>query len=341
MRITIFTLCLFFSSFGHAGNKLQSDFDYLGPTMKTMEVPSGRTVVYLDEGKADWRPVVFVGGSGTSGRVFAMLEFLRETRQNLKLRFIGVERNGFGATAFDDSLGYEDYAEDVEAILAHLGVDEFSLFAISGGGPYAAVIASRNAERLISVHLASALTYEDPSALQCVAPAEALTFYTQDPVAWFGFPPESPVHRIPGFQDAAFDDAARTFNMGGQAGDPAALHHEFQLYCQNQSLPDLAAVSAPVYLYYGDADPLTPIDPHAGRWLIAFVNAEFKSRFYPGEGHDAQYRHLDQILVDIAGMGDKLVVCKKGDKNPKLVKESKAGKILEKGGILGICAWRD
>jgi len=47
-----------------------------------------------------------------------MLEFLRETRQNLKLRFIGVERNGFGTTACDESLGYADYAEDVEAVLA-------------------------------------------------------------------------------------------------------------------------------------------------------------------------------------------------------------------------------
>lgn len=341
MRFALFLLCVFVTSIGHAANKLQAEFNYLGPTMKTMEAVSGRTLVYLDEGEESWQPVVFVGGSGTSGRVFAMLEFLRETRQKLKLRFIGVERNGFGTTAFDDSLGYADYAEDVEAVLAHLGVDDFSLFAISGGGPYSAVIAARNAERLKSVHLASALTFEDPSALQCIVPAEALTLYTQDPVAWFGFPSESPVHRIPGFQDAAFDDSARTFNMGGQAGDPAALHHEFQLYCQNQSLPDLAAVDAPVYLYYGDADPLTPIDPHAGRWHTAFINAEVKSRFYPAEGHDAQYRHLDQILVDIAGMGNKVVVCDKGGKKTKLVKEAKSEKILAKGGTLGICAWQD
>jgi non-heme chloroperoxidase len=171
--------------------------------------------------------------------------------------------------------------------------------------------------------------------------AEALTFYTQDPVAWFGFPPQSPVHRIPGFQDAAYDDSARTFNMGGQAGDPAALHHEFQLYCQIQSLPDLSPVTAPVYLYYGDADPLTPIAPHARRWQAAFGNAEVKSRFYPGEGHDAQYRHLDQILVDIAGLDNKVVVCDKGGKKTRLVKESKAEKILAKGGTLGLCAWRD
>jgi hypothetical protein len=45
----------------------------------------------------------------------ALLEFLREARQNLRLRFISVERNGFGTAAFDDSLAYADYAGDVEA----------------------------------------------------------------------------------------------------------------------------------------------------------------------------------------------------------------------------------
>ena len=45
----------------------------------------------------------------------ALLEFLREARQNLRLRFISVERNGFGTAAFDDSLAYADYVGDVEA----------------------------------------------------------------------------------------------------------------------------------------------------------------------------------------------------------------------------------
>jgi hypothetical protein len=115
MRTALFMLCVLYTTVGHADNILQTEFDYLGPTM---EAASGRTVVYLDEGEEGWHRVVFVGGSGTSGRVFAMLEFLRETRQNLKLRFIGVERNGFGTTAFQESLAYADYAEDVEAVLA-------------------------------------------------------------------------------------------------------------------------------------------------------------------------------------------------------------------------------
>lgn len=341
MRTFALIFLLTAASCVNAQPKMQEQFDSLGPTIKTLKSPtSGRQIFYVDEGDPEWRPVVFIGGGGTSGRVFALMEFLRTTREGMKLRFIGVERNGFGNTGFDSSLDYADYADDVDDVLAHLDVSAFSLFAISGGGPYAATIASRHPRRLDSVHLASALTYFDSGALECLLPAEGLTFFTQNPMNWFGFPADSPVQGIPGFQDAAFDDAARTFNMAGQVGAPDALYHELQLYCVNQQLPDLSAVSAPVFLYYGDADTTTPPDVHLGRWVRAFSNATVKARRYPGEGHDVQYRHFDQILVDMSGWGDRVVVCERGGK-ARLVKENKVEKKLAKGGSLGICAWQD
>jgi pimeloyl-ACP methyl ester carboxylesterase len=309
--------------------------------MQVMVSPdTGHSISYLDEGRKDWRPVVFVGGGGTSGRVFALLEFLRTTRENLELRFIAVERNGFGATPFDDSLDFADYAGDVEAVLEQLEVENFSLFAISGGGPYAATIATRNQQRLISLHLASTLTWFEPESLECLAPSEALVFYTRQPMEWFGFPPESPIHGIPGFQDAAFDDAARTFNLGGQSGDPAALYHELQLYCANNALPDLGAITVPSFLYYGEADDTTPPATHLERWQDTLANSDVTTRLYPGEGHDAQYRHLDQILVDLAGMRDRVVICTKKGKT-RLAREKKLDKLLDKGATLGTCAWRE
>jgi non-heme chloroperoxidase len=340
MRVALLALLLLAVSPVYAGPKMQQEFDPIGPGLKSIQsLSSGRSIVYLDEGDENWPAVVFVGGGGTSGRVFALLEFLRTTRENLKLRFIAVERNGYGTTAFDDTLGYADYADDVDDVLTHLGVKSFSLFAISGGGPYSATIASRSARRLVSVHLASALTYFDPSQLECLVPADALTYYSHNPMQWFGFPADSPIHRIPGFQDAAFDDAARTFNMGGQVGAPDALHHELQLYCMNQGLPDLSTVSAPVFFYYGEADETTPPDIHLERWLKAYSNSSIKQRLYPGEGHDVQYRHFDQILTDMAGWGDHVVICDRKGKS-RLVKEKQVDGILSRGGSLGICAWR-
>ncbi|MDX1734346.1 MAG: alpha/beta hydrolase [Halioglobus sp.] len=318
---------------------LQEQFDHLGPQVKTLESPvSGRTISFVDEGAADWHPVLFLGGGGTSVRVMALTNHLRTTRENLRLRFISVQRNGFGETPFDDSLGYADYLQDVEDVLAHLGIGRYSLFAISGGGPYAAAIANAHHDRLRSLHLASALTWFAPDALECLVPPEALTVFTRDPRAWFGFATDSPVQGIPGFQDSAYDDAARTFNLGGQSGDPAALHHELRLYCDNPTLPDLTAVTAPAFLYYGDADTTTPPDTHLPRWREALPNAAITVRLDPGAGHDAQYRHLDQILVDLAGLQKRIVVCN-GKGRTLLVRAHRADRILDSGGFLGICAW--
>ena len=94
-------------------------------------------------------------------------------------------------------------------------------------------------------------------------------------------------------------------------------------------------VSAPVYLYFGGVDEFVPPDPHAQRWEAAFANASVTTRFYPGEGHDVQYRHFDQVLVDMAGMGDRIVVCD-AQGNSVLVAASAVGA----EDFLGTCAWR-
>ena len=53
----------------------------------------------------------------------------------------------------------------------------------------------------------------------------------QYPMQFFGFEEGSPLHKIEGFQDTAFDEAARAHNLRGQSADPAPLMHELSLYC--------------------------------------------------------------------------------------------------------------
>ena len=63
-----------------------------------------------------------------------------------------------------------------------------------------------------------------------------------------------------------------------------------------------------------------------------------RTRLYEGEGHDVQYRHLDQVLVDMAGMANELIVCRNG--RTKLIEEAKAERLVAEGkATLGLCAW--
>lgn len=73
-----------------------------------------------------------------------------------------------------------------------------------------------------------------------------------------------------------------------------------------------------------------------GRWQAALPNI-FKAKVYADEGHTVQYRHWDQILVDMAGYGDHTVVCRNG--RTRLVSNDLADEIVDGGATLGLCAW--
>jgi pimeloyl-ACP methyl ester carboxylesterase len=225
-------------------------------------VAHGRVVRYIDEGAADWRAVVFFGGLGTDVNAFYATEFARDVRERLRLRFVSVERNGFGMTPFDSALGYEDAVDDVLGVLDALAIRRFAVVAISGGAPYGAALAARVPHRVLSLHLAAAAA--GPLVAEC---GTASVLYAQPAVL---------------------------------AGDPA-LAHEWRLLC-DEPLADLAGLYAPAYLYWGTEDDVVPAATHVPEWrrLLPRVAA---LRAYPNEGHDVQYRHWEQILRDVAGLG--------------------------------------
>ena len=330
----------------HAGTSVpappaifQTRFDPLGAGVQSLAV-KGRTVHYADTGEVGWRPVLFIGGTGTSARAFLMTGYLETLRRQLHLRLITVERNGFGDTAYDATWGYDDYVGEVRAVLDHLGAARFGMVAISGGGPYAAHIASAMPDRLISVHMAAAFANVASGELDVCGHAipdiaKGLASTVQNPQAWWGYPPSSPTHQVPGFSDRAYDEGARTFFIRGQMGDPTPEAAEMKRYCA-RDLPVLSTVKAPLFTYYGDADKL--VVPANGAYWRAGFGGVVTARDYAGEGHDVQYRHWDQILIDLAGFGGRQLVCTKG--KAKLLSARQAERAVAGGGRMGLCMWR-
>ncbi|RJE85790.1 alpha/beta fold hydrolase [Paracoccus onubensis] len=316
--------------------RLQDEFDHIGAEVHSLS-KDGRVSFYIDEGNEQDRPVVFIGGQGTSLEAFQLTEFARTMREELGLRIISVERNGFGESEFDPSLGYTDYADEVLTVLDHLGIDKFAIMAISGGGAYAAHLAEAVPDRVISIHAGAAVSRTLPTRTEpdCSRSAEdwneSLAAYTHNPKDWWGVP-GSPVLVIPGWQTKAYADGTRSFYVGGQLGDPAALTHESMLVCGQDAVADTTKIQAPVYLYYGEADEAVPVE-EMRQWQSAFSNV-VKAVVYPGEGHTVQYRHWDQILADMAGYDDYTVTCREGAS--RLI----PNKDVDEGEFLGICAWQ-
>lgn len=308
----------------------QDGFDALGPEVREASLPTGRTVHYIADGEPGWRTLLFFGGAGTSVRAFRLLEFARTMRLQLRVRVVSVERNGLGQTLFDPEVGLDEHAADVWSLVDQLQIDEVSVVAISGGGPYAAHVAAVHPERIRSLHLACAMS----DRLDLTDADLSPDGIAADPSLWWRFPAESPVRRIPGFADSVIEEATRGVFARGRDTPPDGLTQAFALY-REATLPDLSSVDAPGFLYWGSADEVVPLH-HLHQWRAALPNV-LRTRIYDGEGHDVQYRHWDQILADVAFLGDRTVVCTNGQ--TLMVTADRADELVAAGATPGLCAW--
>lgn len=310
----------------------QDGFDPLGPQVHRTQLITGRQVHYIDDGDPSWPALLFFGGAGTTVRAFRLLEFARTLRRQLRIRVVSVERNGLGQTPFDPSVGLAEHAGDVWALLDHLGVEEVAVVAISGGGPYAAHVMATRPTRIRSVHLACAFSEALPGA----TPNLSLEAIAADPTEWWRFPDGSPVGDIPGFADSVIEEATRGAFALGSHPRLDGLAQAFDLY-RERPLPELSAVAAPGFLYWGDRDESVPLD-HLRRWEAAFP-VDPLTRLYAGEGHDIQYRHWDQILADVAFLGARVVVTT-AEGATMLETPARVASLIAAGGSLGLAAWR-
>jgi pimeloyl-ACP methyl ester carboxylesterase len=336
---------------------LQEDFNYVGAAVKSMTDSTGHVVHYIDQGEEGWRTVVLIGGAGTGARAFELTEFVRDLREELGIRVICVERNGIGMTEFEpaDADGNvipadageaalaladpvktrEMYARDVLEVLKKEGVRKFSIIGISGGGPYTGELARQAGRRVRSIHLAVALYQSTPGG-GYPDPAYLALFksYIINPMWWWDMTGTT-ADLIPGWQEAAYEEAAWSAFVRGQDADPHAVSMDYTVY--KMTPPDVSMVRAPVFTYYGELDTTVPL-VNRDRWVAAYSSSRsIKQRDYPDGVHDVQYRHYDQILLDVAGYGDYLVIAWKG--KTRVIPEAKWAWYAAHGATLGIQAW--
>ena len=156
-----------------------------------LELDDGRTVGYATWGDHEGTPVFFAHGTPGSRLVrYPSLddpEWLRRRR----LRFIGVDRPGYGYSYPWQEASLLDCAGDVVRVADFLGIEYFSALGFSGGGPYAIALGALVPERVRGVVVVSGLGMLDrPDAFEGMDEANAADFEMarESPEDW---PPRS------------------------------------------------------------------------------------------------------------------------------------------------------
>lgn len=112
-----------------------------------LALPDGRRLDLYVAG-AEGMPLVFHHGSPASGIDFPPLIAALAERG---MRFVGYNRAGYGSSSRRPGRSVADVAEDVRAILDHLGTDKAYAYGWSGGGPHAMACGALLADRILGV----------------------------------------------------------------------------------------------------------------------------------------------------------------------------------------------
>ena len=117
-------------------------------SMRTIKTADGRSLGVHEGGDPSGAPVVVHHGTPSSGLLYARAE--AQAREQ-KIRLIGYDRPGYGDSTRAPGRTIADCAADVGTIADALGLDRYTSWGISGGGPHVLACAALCDERLTAV----------------------------------------------------------------------------------------------------------------------------------------------------------------------------------------------
>ncbi|KZF25545.1 alpha/beta-hydrolase [Xylona heveae TC161] len=100
---------------------------------QTMTLPDGRELGFAEYGSPTGTPVFYFHGD--VGSRIEVVEWDKAAKKN-DIRIIGVDRPGMGLSSFQPDRKLLDWPKDVRELARHLGITEYRIIGVSGGGPF-------------------------------------------------------------------------------------------------------------------------------------------------------------------------------------------------------------
>ena len=282
---------------------------------RTVRLPSGRTLGYLELGEPD-APAVFLLHGSPGSRLDAAF-VASPVLDDLSVRIIAPDRPGIGLSDPQPGRTFLDGADDVRSIADALGLERFAVVGVSGGGPYAAACAHELGPRLSSVAIVSGLAPLDvpgntkgmgsnrhyfrlarraPWLVRALmGPLGAQLSEHPDKtmkrvVAAFAKPDRTLMAECPPLRDAFRRSLLEVYRQG-----PDGMVRDMALYAEPWGF-DPAAITVDVQIWQGDADTNVPLA--MAKWWARTIDGA-RLHVLPGEGHFMFVAHIREILSEL------------------------------------------
>ena len=285
------------------------------PDSHVTVLPDGRLLGWLELGAPDGEPVFAFHGTTGSRWHFTVDD---GPVAAAGVRLIAPDRPGYGLSSFQRGRRLRDWADDVAILADHLGLADFSVMGLSGGGPHAAVCACLLPSRVRAAAIVSGIAPPaDPGSEERTMPMIQLfdTLAHRAPFALLPMygaqtalakrwperalktlakqlpPPDATVLMRPPVREAFLRDFRHVSATTGRAG---AQDHRLFAIDWGFRLED---ITVPVHIWQGDVDRNVP-PAHGRRQAERIPGAVLHE--CPGEGHLLFVDHMSDILGDIA-----------------------------------------
>jgi len=283
-----------------------------------MELPDGRELAWVEVGDPRG-PAVFVFHGTPGSRL--QVSFDEDPINAAKVRFVAVDRPGYGHSTFQPGRRLADWALDVSALADHLNIDKFSVIGISGGGPHAAVCARLLPDRVMGAGIVSGVGPLVETGAEAgmmglnkgiVRLARRSQYLVYPPFAISGYifrrwpemalraaPRQLPACDVevlnrPKVKSAFMEDYRRSSSTSAMAAA-----QDFHLFATDWGFR-LEDIKPPVNVWHGDEDRNVPFS-HGRLQADRIPGARMHE--CPGEGHLLVVGHLGEILRTVSSEG--------------------------------------
>lgn len=245
---------------------------------ETYKLTDGRIISFSDFGKKNG--AVLFQFHGTPGaRITGLNEDELSEAAESGFRIVSPDRPGYGYSTRYPQASFESWANDIQQLSNHLGIDRFHVLGVSGGGPFALASAAYLQERVLSATLVSTATpAENVEFRQGMGIANKI-FY----LSAIKFPIMYKVlchayGRLGRWSAArsGSESNCEPFRQGG-----AGIEADLRLVSHPWNIP-LNSIKAPVYLWHGEKDVHSPV---AGARALASRIPTCESCFLPDHDH--------------------------------------------------------